>query len=291
MKKKYLITLWCSLIVSISTYSQPNQSIRSIDEKAYELFDIQISDISYQDKEYRIYIAQAKNQSKDEKSAVLYMLDGNGMFPMLLNQIDSTTDNTPVIVGIGYPVDRAYPKERTRDYTVPSANNPEEGGGASQFYQFLTDSLKPFVEDKYNIDRNKQTLAGHSFGGHFTLYVLFNHTSEFQNFVAASPSLWWGNGAVIPMSRPFLSSHPKSIIITQGEYEEHPERETDVERRNRKPKKIQSESKPSMSTRQLAESLKKEVGDTEFILFSGKNHGTSVPDYLKEAYKVASESK
>lgn len=46
-----------------------------------------------------------------------------------------------------------------------------------------------------------------------------------------------------------------------------------------------------MSTRQLAESLKNEVGDTEFILLAGKNHGSSVPDYLKEAYKVASESK
>ena len=272
----------------MSLHSQPRQTITPISEKARELFDLQTSDISYQGKDYRIYIAKAKNINESEKTSVLYMLDGNGMYPLLLNQIEDTAENTPLIVAIGYPTDVAYPKERTRDYTIPSPSNPNEGGGASEFYQFLTDSLKTFVENKYNIDKSKQTLAGHSYGGLFTFYVLLNHTTAFQHYVAASPSLWWGNGVIIPSSTPYLTTIPESITITQGEYEEHPERETDLRRKNREPKKIQAESTPPISTRQVAEALKAEAPNTTFILFSGKNHGSSVADYLKKAYRVAS---
>lgn len=268
--------------------SQPSQQIDTIVHQATESFNFETFDLSYKGNNYRIYTASPKKKTKTN-SPILYMLDGNGMFPKLINLV-YTNPNNAIIIAIGYPNELAYPKERTRDYTITSKEDNQSNGGAPQFSEFITYSLKPLVEKKYNnIDTMQQTLAGHSFGGLFTLYELFNHTVNFQNYVVASPSLWWADGAIIPSKQPILASIPNSITITQGEYEAYPDRETDVKRKERNRKDIKSSNKDEyiITTLDLSMLIKEECPDTNYILFDGKNHGTSVTDYLEVAYKVA----
>ncbi len=65
------------------------------------------------------------------------------------------------------------------------------------FRQFLSRELLPSIDSTYRTTTQNRTLLGHSFGGYFALYTLLNQanrkTRDFQNFVAASPSVWYHN--------------------------------------------------------------------------------------------------
>ncbi|WP_298653034.1 alpha/beta hydrolase-fold protein [uncultured Proteiniphilum sp.] len=273
------------LFIAYPMQGQPSQVRTPIEESARQLFDMEQHDLTYNGKEYRLYIAQPAG-SGQTPHPVLYMLDGNGQFPMLVNAMEEVSDNTPLIVGIGYPSLQAYPKERTRDYTISVEGNGE-GGDAEDFYRFIIDKVKPFVEANYAVDTTRQTLCGHSYGGLFTLYVAFNHTRAFQHYLAGSPAIWWGQGVIVPKQRPFFSHIPHSVTITLGEYEENPE--SDPSRKNLTPeiRKIKEQRKGGLSPRDLASMIAEEVPDCRFILYPSKNHGSSIPEFLKEAVYVA----
>lgn len=275
------LLLWLCRFLS----GQPSQVIPEIGESARQLFDVGRHDLTYNGRQYRLYIAQPAGNGQRSRP-ILYMLDGNAQFPMLMNAIEEVSDNTPLIVGIGYPSSMAYPKERTRDYTVPIKGN-NEGGGAEDFYRFIIEKVKPFVEERYEADTTQQTLCGHSYGGLFTLHVAFNHTRAFHHYVAGSPAIWWGQGVIVPERKPFFSYIPHSITITLGEYEEQPE--LDESRKNLSPeiRKIKEQRRGGIPPRTLASMIKEEVPDSRFILYEDKNHGSSVVPFLLEALRVA----
>ena len=276
------------LCVVLYLQGQPSQNIAPLNDTAEMLFKIEQQDFSCNDKEYRLYIAQPKGNA-DLKRPVLYILDGNGQFPMLLNQIAKVSENTPLIVGIGYQSDLAYPKERTHDYTIP-VENTSEGGGAEDFFQFISQKVKPFIEKNYSVDTDRQTLGGHSHAGQFVLYVAFNHTKSFNNYISGSPSLWWGDGAVIPKQLPLFTHIPQSITIALGEYEEKPHTDPRLETASEEIKQIREQRRSSISHYDLATMISQEVSNCRYIVFEGKNHGSSIPEYLKETFRVASSS-
>jgi predicted alpha/beta superfamily hydrolase len=272
------------MLCALSASGQPSQQIVPIQSRVYRLFDISQCDTAYNGNPYRLYIARPKApDANKEKTPVLYMLDGNGQFPMLLNQLTEAPANFPLIVGIGYPSDMAYPRERVRDYTIPIEGS-EEGGGAETFYRFLCETVKPFIEKNYPVDTTRQTLCGHSHGGLFVLYVAFRHTPAFRHYLAASPSLWWGNGKIVPTSRPLFPSPPQSITITLGEYEENPLLDKSP---RQLPAGIKKQRQSDVSARDLHQLIAKESPNARFILYEGKTHGSSIPGFLQEAIRIA----
>ena len=48
----------------------------------------------------------------------------------------------------------------------------------------------PFVEERFRVS-GKRILFGHSLGGLFAIYYLFNAADTFDGVIAASPSLYW----------------------------------------------------------------------------------------------------
>jgi hypothetical protein len=105
-------------------------------------------------------------------------LQANGVIPKV------------VLVGIGYP-SRNY---RVRDFTPVQVPNqpPNMSGGANEFAIFIETKVKPFVYSKAKIDRADETYIGHSHGGIFGAYVLFNKPGLFNKYVLSSPSFWYG---------------------------------------------------------------------------------------------------
>jgi predicted alpha/beta superfamily hydrolase len=274
------------IICSLPASGQPSQQIVPLEGHVYDLFNISLCDTVYNGNPYRLYIAEAK--APGAKRPVLYMLDGNGQFPVMLNQLTETPENFPLIVAIGYPEARAYPKERVRDYTIAVEGDEEGGGGAEPFYRFICETVKPFVEKTYRVDTARQTLCGHSHGGLFVLYVAFRHTSAFRHYLAASPSLWWGNGKIVPTSRPLFPSPPQSITITLGEYEENPSLDTSPQRTI--PDRIKRQRQSDISARDLFRLIAGESPNARFILYEGKTHGGSIPGFLQEAIRIAADN-
>ncbi|WP_245929663.1 alpha/beta hydrolase [Brenneria roseae] len=283
-----------TLMVSCILPARAQPSIPVISEQAQRHFEIQQFDMqSGKQHAYRLFVAIPRQAVPQAGYPVLYMLDGNAQFPFAVNSYKEENGPAPLIVAIGYQITQAYDvPARTRDYTPPTTIREPDfaaGGEAEDFYQFLQNQVKPWAEARYPVNTQKQTLAGHSFGGLFTLYTLFNHSESFQRYVAASPSIWWGNGVVIPARTPLLSTPPLSITLSAGEYEDAPEKVNagqpiDAEREERKNRR-----KLVMKAKTLAAQLKAQGTNAEFILFPGKNHGSVIPDAMGKAVVIAGQ--
>jgi predicted alpha/beta superfamily hydrolase len=188
--------------------------------------------------DFRIFISKPQQPPPSNGYPVIYVLDGNALFPMLALQAnaremrpDSASRNSVVVVGVGFPGDDfLYLDKRTMDYTPPPpaadapADTGQPHGGADRFLAFMQTELKPLVEARYRIDRHRQTLFGHSYGGLFTLYTLINQPDAFQNYLAASPSIWWNDRQLLRQSNRLLASaaalKPTHLWLTVGGAEE-----------------------------------------------------------------------
>lgn len=155
---------------------------------------------------------------------VVYVLDGNLMFPLLAQLVHNRSARGPelrgpgaIVVGLGHalPPGSAEVHERaarTYDYTLPYDGVAPDSqgraqGGADQFLDWMAQQLQPRLRAAWQLHPQRQTLVGHSYGGLFTLHALFTRTALFQRYVAASPSLWWGNGTVLEEAAQFLRRH------------------------------------------------------------------------------------
>jgi len=157
---------------------------------------------------YRVQIAEPRRSPPPAGRQVIYLLDGNGavaaLDEALLAKLDAAGD-PPVLVAIGYDVDTRFDVQaRAFDYTPPGAEGRpaadpagRPGGGADAFLDLVERDIRPRVEAQARIDRRRQTLWGHSYGGLLTVYAALSRPQAFQHYVAASPSLWWNGGAVL----------------------------------------------------------------------------------------------
>jgi len=312
--------------------AQPVQEIPQVVSTAGKLYNIRYQDMVWQMHQYRVLVATPRSAPVDKRlPAALYVLDGNAQFPLVINAIDEkwtamsanaqSTANLPVIVGLGYPEAKAYPlAARTRDFTYATPGKAfAAGGGAANFYDFVSSQVRPYIEKQYATDPEHQVLSGHSFGGLFALYVLLNHPNAFDQYVIGSPSLWWGNGAILNDVQAFEGKQGKgsssvrdssamnsaaidrgvfryndkdipSVTILQGEYEENPranpnitpERLARIQKRN---------NNKQMSARQLDVWLRKQGVDSQFMLVARGNHGDVIPAVIETAALRALENK
>lgn len=138
--------------------------------------------------DFKIYISLPPNYDslRFEKYPVVYFLDGGGgSFHTIISEyMEQGLIPEVITIGIGYPGS----SQRNRDYTY----------GFSDFYQFMKQELIPQMDQEFNIDPDKRTLFGHSFGGICVLFTMFEYSSYddilFHNLIAASPSIWYPDG-------------------------------------------------------------------------------------------------
>lgn len=187
--------------------------------------------------DYRIFISTPTEQAPPNGWPVVYVLDGNGWFlpfAQLARMVGRRPDHNgrlpAVIVGIGYPGERAFHSERrTWDFTPPVALReppPAPGGkpwsrtgGSENFLDFLKTRVKPMIEAEFKIDTSRQALYGHSLGGLFALHAAFTRPDSFQYFGAMSPSIWWNKNYVTDEEKAFpgvLAKHKGRVNLFIG---------------------------------------------------------------------------
>jgi len=141
----------------------------------------------------------------------VYVIDGGYAFGMFSNiarylqwgGIHGGAVQAPImVIGIAYEDQNKEALElfRMHDLTPPDKNftpswddtlGPESVGGAPDFREFLIGTLKPLIENKYNVDATKSILYGHSFGGLFALNTMLKAPNAFSGILSLSPSLWF----------------------------------------------------------------------------------------------------
>jgi hypothetical protein len=183
-----------------------------------------------------------------DKWPTVYVLDGNwydGMVAGIIRPMalcGATTD--AIVVGIGYPEGddpieafRTSFTRRDHDLTPvpdPATQRQMEGqhggnvpnGDASGFLAFIQGELVPFIETNYRADPADRILVGHSYGGLFAAYALFEAPDLFQTHIMGSPTLTYGDRWMFTRETEFAQANkrlPATVYLFAGEYEEDAE--------------------------------------------------------------------
>ena len=202
----------------------------------------------FHEQDYLIQVYKPKAEAPKDGYEVVYILDGNATFPYASLKAQGMDKNSranktpPLIVAIGYTSKELFDvKARSFDYTPPYNGElkfPENRGssqfaqgGADKFYSFIQKQLKLVIEENYPINTKKQTLFGHSYGGLFTLYAFLNHNEDFQNFIAASPSIWWNDFFILNQlkNKNLEVKNPTRLYLSVGEIENKGKNPSDIE--------------------------------------------------------------
>lgn len=278
--------LFLACLFACDLGAKPPQKIERVSGAAREMFNV--SDFILKSKsgeKYKIFIARQKNVTRYDR--VVFMVDANAQFPILLNSYAkiyangakqnakavSKLSKTVLIVGIGYDSPLAYDtKRRTKDLT-PAASGEEyaNGGGAAEFYDFVKDELFPLVDKKYSTAKSDKIYFGHSFGGLFGIYALLRDDGIFDEFFIASPSLWWGESQLIrdALDEGKLRSNLKAkfIMLVAGSSEM---------------RKGKTDKAGILKAADLAKILKTKGLSCEFKLYEGASHGEVIPLALRD---------
>lgn len=125
-----------------------------------------------------------------EKTYPAYVLtDGVWRFgnhPELRKEMENGNAGDALLVSIGY------------DYTINGMDDDNRvkyfSKNNKEFLDFITDNLMPYLGENYNIDFGNSTLYGHSLGGTFAHYAVFNsdkyENQPFGNYIIGSPVFW-----------------------------------------------------------------------------------------------------
>lgn len=246
----------------------------------------------------RLFVALPAGPVPPQGHPVLWALDGNTTFPLLAALLFQRAARPadlrvaqPAVVALGYPGDAAYDQAaRADDLTLPLAAT-SSGGQAERMLDLLQE-LRPWLAAQLPVDLARQTLFGHSFGGLFALYALFSRPALFQRHVAASPSIWWGERAILSHRDAYrdacLLQAPGvggRLLVTAGSLEEDAI-SADPERRRR-----QQARRQIGSARDLVASLDGLPAlRAEFRLLAGEDHGSLVSPSAALALDLAAEA-
>ncbi len=253
-------------------------------------------DVTIAGRTRRLFVALPAERSGSAPHPVLTVLDGNALFPLaeqlvrnLRSRPDGARDAEAVVIGIGYPVDGPYDMAaRADDYTLAPLPNGR-GVVADRFLDFIEHDVQPWLARQLPVDPERQTLFGHSYGGLLTLYAMLARAHLFRRYVAASPSIWWGERALLPYADRFAAqtaplAPPLRVLVTAGGLEEGAPNH-DAERMRR-----QQARKQIGSARDFVARVGGRAGlDAAFRLIDGEDHGGVVLPSLALASRVVVE--
>jgi uncharacterized protein len=172
-----------------------------------------------------------------------YCTDANRSFPMIADmasyfEIPVIVEPEIFVIGIGYKIkDMAdWGAWRTRDLTptnVPSSDTYWAGvfskfadrqievktGGAAKFLECIEKEVFPFMESNYRVSATGRGLGGYSYGGLFSLYVLFKQPGLFSIYYAGSPSIKYDKGVLYTYEKEYAATHNDlyaTLFMTAG---------------------------------------------------------------------------
>jgi uncharacterized protein len=107
---------------------------------------------------YRIFVYKPLTPAPPSGYPVLFLTDGNGMFPLAAAQtaLMGLAGKGVIVVGIGYPTDdymkpmmlryrdlTPVTQDKTLFPTEPPLAEADQGGASELFYRFITEELRP----------------------------------------------------------------------------------------------------------------------------------------------------
>ncbi len=173
-----------------------------------------------------VWLPPDYNEQPDRRYPVLYMHDGNNVFDAATSFIgaeweaDETADKLIragkikpiIIVGIYNNA------QRHEEYTPVRDANFGVGGRGDDYLAFVADTVKPFIDKTYRTQpaAERTGMCGASLGGLITLHAAFARPEVFGRCAAVSPTIAWGERAVLDTVREHADVKPVRLWIDSG---------------------------------------------------------------------------
>jgi len=157
--------------------------------------------------ERRVYIYLPSGyETSDETYPVIYVTDGDWHIHHLSGVVGflSGSNQIPKSILVAIPH-----QNRNSDLLPQPMHTGYSGGNAENFLGFLENELIPAIDQTYRTQKFK-VLAGHSYGGLFTTWVMVaNGGGKFNGYIAADPSLWWDGNRLINEAETLFTQQPQ----------------------------------------------------------------------------------
>jgi len=184
---------------------------------------------------YPVYVALPGSYNYTNQSyPVVVMLDAYSSFGTMVQmaRLLAFSKELPDLIIVGISSEggsKEFNYNRTRDYTPTELKSEREkqiipvSGGGKIFLKFIKDELLPFVQSKYRINKDDKTFVGHSLGGLFVFYTLFEQPDLFNKYVMISPALMLDDEFLLTKEKAFAESSKvlnASVYTTVGSLED-----------------------------------------------------------------------
>lgn len=224
-----------------------------------------------------------------------YVTDANLSFAMIAEmanffEVPVIVEPEIFVVGIGYKIRDMgdWGAWRTRDLTptnVPSSDTYWAGvfskfagrqfevktGGSAKFLECIEKEVFPFMESNYRVSATGRGLGGYSYGGLFSLYVLFKQPELFRLYYAGSPSIRYDKGVLYTYEKEYAATHNDlnaTLFMTAGGAEDS----VMIANVNKMAAQLASRNYPGLKV--------------ETHVFPDETHQSCVPSALMRAFKV-----
>ncbi len=155
-----------------------------------------------------VYLPPGYDSSPEQRFPVLYLHDGNNVFDAATSfagvewGADETAERLirageiPPVILVGI----ANTSRRMFEYT-PWPDDKHGGGEGDAYLDFVVGTVKPMIDATYHTkpDRVHTGIAGSSLGGLISAYAVLTRPDTFGFGAALSPSVWWGDRAILKL--------------------------------------------------------------------------------------------
>lgn len=143
-----------------------------------------------------IWVYLPKNYKNSEKAySVIYMHDAQNLFDASTSYVgewnvdeylDTISEDETIIIGI------EHGNEKRIEELTPFTHEKYGGGKGNLYIDFITNTLKPFVDTTYRTKTGSKNTAiiGSSLGGLISLYAIIKHPDVYGSAGFFSPALW-----------------------------------------------------------------------------------------------------
>jgi predicted alpha/beta superfamily hydrolase len=186
------------------------------------------------DHDYHVYVRlpQGYASEPDRRYPIVYVLDGDSLFPVLAgNHIFLTIDDKlpeAIVVGIAYGSFEKPINRRHIDFMPPGPGLKPEEARIADFHDFLERELLPKVEGRYRADPSRRILFGQSRGGALILYSAFRHPDLFWARIASNPS--WTPGGDVFFGEPAPALRKDLHLFVAMGSDEYPDRRANADK-------------------------------------------------------------
>lgn len=233
-----------------------------------------------------------KYEADDNKYGVIYCLDGFTFGGTLRETVYFLQWNeeipSAITVSLDLEVNTKHEWYEHRSYILtPTTSDIYEKdfgvleswtGGGPEFLKSLAEEIIPFVEGEYRTKVSDRTLVGHSFGGLFALYALFESPQLFSKYLISSPSLPWDDRVIFKLESSYAKTNSAlaaKVFLSVGSQENLPD------------------DMMVHHLKELAEilRLRKYAGlELTSIVFEGESHASVTPSAFSRGLRVLCSS-